>query len=313
MSSLAREVSGCESSSLAAEKRSAPPTSEMADQYRFTSRATLSPIENLGVGAFGGALETCLQMPVLTYKFCLQEGRPLPKTFTGWYRGLAVQAGTVAPITAIQFATNGALQGALLKMSPGRTELSDVETMCAAAGAGAISAAVYGPVDLVTIQQQKMGLSPWQTVRRLVQSHGATSLFRGLASCAVREAVYTGGYLGLAPVITTRLAADGRFGEALSDRPLAAGIVGACVAGTTAAVLTHPVDTAKTCVQSDMGGGSWGSATSAIPKLVRTGGIASLYRGIIPRTVRLCGAFFVCMMIREGAIEYKTSKEQQQR
>jgi len=57
-------------------------------------RVPLSPAENLAVGAFGGALETCLQMPILTYKFCLQEGRALPTTMGGFYRGVGVQAGT---------------------------------------------------------------------------------------------------------------------------------------------------------------------------------------------------------------------------
>jgi hypothetical protein len=56
-------------------------------------RVPLSPAENLSVGAFGGALETCLQMPILTYKFCLQEGRALPTSVSGWYRGVGVQAG----------------------------------------------------------------------------------------------------------------------------------------------------------------------------------------------------------------------------
>ena len=43
-------------------------------------------------------------------------------------------------------------------------------------------------------------------------------------------------------------------------------------------------------------------------KLVSGGGIASLYRGMLPRTVRLCGAFFVCLMVRDAAIEYKTQQ-----
>lgn len=58
-------------------------------------RVPLSPTENLLVGAAGGCLETCLQMPVLTYKFCLQEGRAIPTTIPGFYRGVGVQAGTL--------------------------------------------------------------------------------------------------------------------------------------------------------------------------------------------------------------------------
>ena len=279
-------------------------------------RIPLSPIENLAVGAFGGALETCLQMPILTYKFCLQEGRSLPKSLAGWYRGIAVQAGTIAPITAIQFAANGFLQKMVLSFSSGGTEeasasreLTDIETMSTAAGAGAISACVYSPVDLITIQQQKMQLSPWNTMQRIVQSYGTGSLFRGFASCAVREAVYTAGYLGLAPVITVHLVGEGKNGV-FSGNTFLSGIAGSCIAGTTAALLTHPVDTAKTCIQSDMTGKTWSSARAAMLKLMTDSGVGSLYRGFVPRTIRLCGAFFVCTMVRDLAIEAKTARKE---
>ena len=46
-------------------------------------RAILSGPENIAVGMVGGVTETCLLMPVLTAKFCLQEGRPLPTSIGG--------------------------------------------------------------------------------------------------------------------------------------------------------------------------------------------------------------------------------------
>ena len=118
-------------------------------------------------------------------------------------------------------------------------QLSDAETIMAAAGAGAMSAVVYSPVDLLTIQQQKLGLdSVGKTVQTLVQSYGLRGLYRGFWSCVGREALYTAGYLGLAPVFTTRLVQDV---PGLQERPLAASIIGACTAGTLAAITTHPV------------------------------------------------------------------------
>jgi solute carrier family 25 (mitochondrial 2-oxodicarboxylate transporter), member 21 len=289
-------------------------------------------------------------MPILTYKFCLQEGRALPKTISGFYRGIGVQASTVAPITAIQFLFNGMLQDAILKSRHGASntnkDLSDVEMIAAAAGAGAMSAVVYSPVDLLTIQQQKLGLdSVGKTIQSLVGSYGVRGLYRGFWSCVGRESLYTAGYLGLAPVITSRLVQDV---PSLQDKPLAASIIGACTAGTLAAITTHPVsydhlcamfpifrfcfrifdqkcrytflsycsppldaifvkiDTAKTCLQSDMNGSTWSTTIGTMQKLMREGGVVSLYRGMIPRTVRLCGAFFICLMVRDAAIEWKT-------
>jgi hypothetical protein len=81
-------------------------SSQESTSMKQQPRVPLSPLENLAVGALGGALETCLQMPIITYKFCVQEGRALPRNVSGWYRGVFVQASTVAPITAIQFMVN---------------------------------------------------------------------------------------------------------------------------------------------------------------------------------------------------------------
>jgi solute carrier family 25 2-oxodicarboxylate transporter 21 len=166
-------------------------------------RSRLTPFENLAVGALGGAVETTIQMPILTFKFSKQEGRPLPTTFGGWYRGVFVQAGTVAPITAIQMLLNGML-GSLVLRGEIRN-LTDGEKMCTSAGAGALSALVYGPVDLTTIQQQKLGLNPIQTLSAVIKKHGNLSIFRGFCATAIRESIYTAGYLGMGPVVTAGL------------------------------------------------------------------------------------------------------------
>jgi solute carrier family 25 2-oxodicarboxylate transporter 21 len=152
---------------------------------------------------------------------------------------------------------NGMLQRLVRIVQPGTDaatseirRLSDGEMMVTAAGAGAISALVYSPVDLLTINQQKLEKNVLDTGRQLYSHYGLGGLYRGLAACAIREAMYTAGYLGLAPVLSAHLVQDPR----LSDTPFFASVMGACLAGSTAAVLTHPVDTAKTCVQSGHGG-----------------------------------------------------------
>jgi len=274
----------------------------MSDQQKV--RAQLSPLENLGVGAVGGALETVIQMPLLTFKLCSQEGRALPRSLPAWYRGVGVQAGTVAPITAIQMMVNGFLGRLALRGE--QRELTSVETICTAAGAGALSAFVYSPVDLTTIQQQKLSMNPMQTVQHVVKEHGAMAMGRGISAMMVREAIYTAGYLGLAPVATATLSQQVDY---FKDKPFAAGVTGACFAGTLAALLTHPVDTAKTCIQADLTGVKWTSARQALPLLIKEGGIRSCYKGGAARTLRLCGAFFIVMNLREYAIDFKTARE----
>ena len=235
---------------------------------------TLTPIENLSVGAVGGALETCLQMPILTYKFCVQEGRALPQSVGGWYRGVTVQAGTVAPITAIQFMANGIIQNAITTFKTKSTgavtspSLSGGEQIFAAATAGAISAVVYSPVDLITIQQQKLQLNPINTLKHIYQNYGLThGLYRGFGMCVGREAIYTAGYLGLAPVITDQFVLPYLYPSSSGQQPsLLASFTGACIAGTSRhrnlhdllgglRQPAHVVDTTCTAVSSP--GGSW--------------------------------------------------------
>jgi len=265
-------------------------------------RVPLSPMENLAVGSFSGALETSIQMPILTYKLCLQEGRPLPQTMKGWFRGVAVQAGTVAPITAIQFAVNGLLQSMVRGNEDPNRKLNDIEIIGTAAGAGALSALVYSPVDLITIQQQKLAKNPVDTLRHLFKEYGPQGIMRGLFSCALRESVYTAGYLGLSPVVTAHLQQTTTF----SNSPLASKITGACLAGIMAAIVTHPVDTAKTVIQADIGVKVHPNSRTAFMHLLNTEGVSSLYRGFVPRTVRICGAFFACTTIQDQAIKLKS-------
>ena len=78
-------------------------------------KSILSPFESLLVGIIGGTCETTLQMPLLTWKFCNQNGTKLPNTFRGWYRGVLIQSYNVAPITAFQMMTNNLLTKFLIQ------------------------------------------------------------------------------------------------------------------------------------------------------------------------------------------------------
>ena len=89
----------------------------------MSDRASLSGAENAAVGCVGGVVETTVLMPVLTWKICLQEGRPYPR-FPHMYRGLVVQAGSLAPITGVQMVVNGLLENLA---GGGERSLSDFE------------------------------------------------------------------------------------------------------------------------------------------------------------------------------------------
>jgi solute carrier family 25 (mitochondrial 2-oxodicarboxylate transporter), member 21 len=232
------------------------------------------------------------------------ESLPTPSSLlAGWFRGVTAAAAPLGPITALQVAVNGAIERAVTGCDRGPT---DPERVGVAMAAGAASSVLYSPVDLVVIQQQKLGLdSPGATISAIVKEHGAAGMMRGFWSCVGREAIYTAGYLGLAPIAKDYLTSNVEY---FKSNELAASIVGSSIGGTVAAVLTHPVDTSKTCAQSDIAGVKYPNARTALGMVYKEGGIKALYGGGLARTARLCGAFFIINNIREAAIDWKTAR-----
>eukprot|EP00486_Rosalina_sp_Unknown_P005962 CAMPEP_0201564616 /NCGR_PEP_ID=MMETSP0190_2-20130828/3066_1 /ASSEMBLY_ACC=CAM_ASM_000263 /TAXON_ID=37353 /ORGANISM="Rosalina sp." /LENGTH=288 /DNA_ID=CAMNT_0047981025 /DNA_START=28 /DNA_END=894 /DNA_ORIENTATION=+ len=266
----------------------------------------LSEFEALMVGAIGGTIETTIQMPLITWKICVQEGRAYPASLREWYRGVFINASSLSPITAVQCYANQLLQTALLTTLNKGNKLSEIEQLSCSAGAGAISALIYGPVDLMVIQQQKYVASLSSTFNIIREKYGAMRVYRGLLSCMVRESVYTMGYLGVAPVIHDRMVnSQSESGDYFRENKMTTSILSAIMGGSFAAILTHPVDTAKTCVQSDLEGSKYTNARWTAKHLYETGGLPVLFKGVIPRTLRLCGACFVIQNVRTGMLNFK--------
>jgi hypothetical protein len=66
---------------------------------------------------------------------------------------LQINCGSIAPITASQFGTNRFMERTLMQRSGGK-QLSSVDRFGCAAVAGAVSALVASPTELIIIQQQ---------------------------------------------------------------------------------------------------------------------------------------------------------------
>ena len=81
-------------------------------------------------------------VPLITFKICVQSGKPLPSTLSGWYRGVFAAAAPLAPITACQVAVNGAIERAV---TGGTRDPSDAERIGVAMAAGGISSVLYSP------------------------------------------------------------------------------------------------------------------------------------------------------------------------
>ena len=232
-------------------------------------------------------------MPLLTYKFSLQNKIKLPKNLLGWYRGTIVQSSNVAPITAFQMMSNTFLTNNLIK----NREIKYNEKIAIASFSGGLSSILYTPIDLITIQQQIQQKNTRRTVKNILRNHNFFTFFKGITPCIIRESIYTGGYLGIAPVISHSLQKNFEIDKFNTN------IISSILTGTCASLITHPFDTAKTVIQSNLGQKK--SLLPTIRYLINEYGLSYLYRGGIPRVLRTCGAFTICIYVEDLYINFK--------
>ena len=277
-----------------------------------------------------------------------QDGRRLPLNPTVWYRGWTAGVLMCVPMTVVQFGAARRLERLFETKYPHADDASAFGTttnqtnantlspgarFLAAGLAGGVSGLCVQPLDVLMTQQQKFGGSLVDTARRMREmsranananananenktrrrSRASWPFTRGVRLVVAREAFYSCGYLGAVPLLR----------EARPDLPFAACAI-AC--GMGAAVLTQPLDTVKTVMQSNLTRQT-GSAARGVPEipkstggegaaklgglgyrdtaaaLVREGGVLSLWRGLAPRGARVVGATLILSLVNERAGE----------
>lgn len=243
----------------------------------MTTDAEPSPLtdfQNASVGFLAGLSEVACQHPTVSWKNALQQRRPVPWSVRELYRGITPNALAVAPVTAIQFSTFGALTPHL-------------DPLVAATISGGLSACVAAPLEKILVLQQLDRASLHETARRSLRSRP----FKGFTLTAAREGCFAFGYLGLAPLLTSLVGGD------FSDP--AKRTMGSLAAGVIAGVTSHPFDTAKTFVQSSA---EPISSAHALRVILNSDGISGLFRGLIPRGLRIVGAVVI---IQEAKVRFE--------
>lgn len=249
------------------------------------AKQQITPFENAAIGAIGGVCEVIVDQPLVYFKNALQQGKQISFNPVVFYRGFGINAGSMAPITAIQVAADGGFKNYFLSNSKEkRTELTPGEKVAAGFLAGACSAFVSSPAELIMLRQQNSGDSFGKTIKEMVALRGAPGFYRGFTSSAIRDGGFSVGYLALADVVKKEL--DHKFspdGQPLGWTTLTGGVL----AGVAAAIFTHPFDTVKTDIQADFQKNKSSNLLSALSARARTQGLLSFYNGVGPRGLRV--------------------------
>lgn len=252
-----------------------------------------SPLKALTVGGLAGTVETLMLQPLVYLKTFQQVQRSValePLSLRTMYRGMFVNAASIAPISAVQYTGNMFLDSMYRETIGPMTNLSSLGI---AGLSGALSAVIVTPVELTMISQQRFGGSVVETIKKMKKSKGWTGLQRGFSTTMLRETGWTFGFLGVAPVLKKSLQEDSKF---FRRNEVAASAAASVVGGQVAALVTQPLDTIKTIMQTDRGivyPMKNRRSFDTLSYFVREEGVMSLWRGISARSLRLVMAVFI--------------------
>jgi len=262
----------------------------------------LTPVSDALIGSACGVLEVLMMQPAVYWKAELQQqrfsfARAIDPRFV--YRGLFISCLSIAPVTAVQFCVNGlCLRACRALRQDGAVPQSCA--MLAGVVAGATSAIIMSPSQLIEINQQKHGGTFLAISRRVLQEHGFPGLYRGYALTATREGIFTCSYLAAAPLLQ-----DWLHHQRPESSPVSTALASSLLAGAVGAALTHPPDTLKTRIQGDMFPVAPGASavstniSTAVAELRRKGHLApQLYAGFTPRMFRIICCTFIYGRLR---------------
>ncbi|GAB5357117.1 hypothetical protein AAMO2058_000346900 [Amorphochlora amoebiformis] len=225
----------------------------------------LTELENMTVGAIGGLMEVTIMQSTNYWKNAKQQGLPFTMDPRITYRGYLSNCINFVSCTVWQFGSNGLMKKWMLGDSDRKLR----------------------PLELIMIQQQRKGGSLFKAAQGITQE-GITTWGRGFSMTAVREGLYTGGYLGVTPIIRTKLKEINPTWNEDFCRML-----GSICGGLFACYLSHPGDTLKTIMQGDIEQKRFSTHVSSARVLYKESGISAFFRGAPWRLFRQIGGIFI--------------------
>jgi len=128
-----------------------------------------------------------------------------------------------------------------------------------------------------------------------VRGYGMTTMSRGLVTTLSRESLYTMSMLGLTPEIQREL----KESYGMDDKVALS--VGSLVGAVFAAVITHPIDTIKTCMQGDVERKKYTNILSTGQNLCREYGVRKgLFRALSWRTGQIFSSFVLVNLFKQS-------------
>jgi len=239
----------------------------------------LNQFANATVGMCASAIEVATLQPLNYFKNMIQQRLPIVYDARTMYRGVGANIINMGSCTMVQFSVGGAAKNAILGSET--RPLKVYEEMGAGVFAGVMSAFLGSPLELIMIQQQVKGGSTAKTIGSIVKP---STVGRGFIGTAVREGLWTCGYLAIPPIIRRQLRES--FPTTF-DSDTKARIPASLLGGLFGCYMTHPFDTIKTCMQGDIENKKFKGLIQTARIIYGENGITGFYRGAMLRYARM--------------------------
>jgi len=216
------------------------------------------------------------------------------------YRGLVPPLLLEAPKRAVKFASNDFWGKTFLNLS-GESKMTQNISILTGCSAGATESFVVVPFELVKIKlQDKTSIfkGPLDVLKQVIRKEGPLGLYAGMESTFWRQTYWNGGYFGCIFQVKTLLPKPDSPQAQLMNN-----FVSGAIGGFAGTVLNTPFDVVKSRIQTaERIPGVKPKYNWTYPALVtiaREEGLAALYKGFVPKVLRLAPGGGVLLLVVE--------------
>ncbi|TFK26961.1 mitochondrial carrier [Coprinopsis marcescibilis] len=225
--------------------------------------------------------------------------------FATLYRGLVPPLLLEAPKRAVKFAANDFWGKTFLDLF-GESKMTQNISILTGATAGATESFVVVPFELVKIRlqdkaQASLYKGPMDVVRQIVRKDGLLGLYAGMESTFWRHVYWNAGYFGTIYQVKSLLPKPKSKESELFNN-----FVSGAIGGFAGTVVNTPFDVVKSRIQ----GGvrvpgeplKYNWTYPALLTIAREEGLGALYKGFVPKVLRLAPGGGVLLLVVEATL-----------
>lgn len=216
------------------------------------------------------------------------------------YRGLVPPLLLEAPKRAVKFAANDFWGKTFINMT-GQSKMTQSLSVLTGCTAGATESFVVVPFELVKIKLQDKTSTfkgPVDVVKQIVRKEGLLGLYSGMESTFWRHVWWNGGYFGVIFQIRAILPkAESQQSQLLNN------FISGSIGGFAGTVVNTPFDVVKSRIQGATKvpgvAPKYNWTYPALVTIFREEGAAALYKGFVPKVLRLAPGGGVLLLVVE--------------